>query len=292
MARNYTKKLMRRFMIACSQFGHFPIDLFRQISMTDRLFSLQEDVESPLKILVIVHAYWPRQFSVIVKYLNGIKMPLTIVVTIPEGNQVVEIEQLLQTISRNHRLIPIHVKNAGRDVGPFVQAINAFGSEKWDLVIKVHTKASQNIWFESLLRSLLKNDRRIVRHVKLLKAYPKSGIVHPLFRYPGHKQTLNEPAMRKLRELMESRNVSIGKKWFFPAGSMFTTTIEVLLDFVFHSENLGLNVFEDESLYSQSSTAHLLERFLGLNLSEKDSNFICTSILDYLDLKALFVKIS
>ena len=184
----------------------------------------------------------------------------------------------------------IRVENAGRDVGPFLKAIETFENKDWDLVIKVHTKTSQNIWFETLVKSLLQSDRRIQNHARLLMRYPKGIIVHPLFRYPGHRRSLGDPAMQRLKEVLISKNYPFPRKWYFAAGSMFAASSAMLIDIKRESETVGLAQFENENEYSQASSAHVFERFLGLYAFSKGSGLLCTSIRDYLDLKALLVK--
>ena len=291
MSWSYFKKVTRRLVILTSQLTQLPRDLSRQISRLQARGCSQRETEIPLKVLVIVHAYWPQQFTVIIKRLNRIKMPLSVVVTIPHGEHSIQIEELLPTIYKHHNVSAMRVENSGRDVGPFLKAIEAFGNNNWDLVIKVHTKASQNIWFESLVRSLLQSDRRIQSHARLLMRYPKGIIVHPLFRYPGHRQALDEPAMQRLREVLISKNYPFPRKWYFAAGSMFSASPAMLIDIKRESETIGLAEFQGENEYSQASSAHVFERFLGLYAFKKGSGILCTSIRDYLDLKALLVKI-
>ena len=281
---------MRRLVILVSQLTQLPQDLSRQIFRLQARGFSQCETEIPLKVLVIVHAYWPQQFTVIIKRLNRINMPLSVVVTIPHGEYAIQIEELLSTIYKHHNLSAMRVENAGRDVGPFLKAIEAFGNNNWDLVIKVHTKASQNIWFESLVKSLLQSDRRIQNHATLLKRYPKGIIVHPLFRYPGHRQSSREPAMQQLREVLISKNYPFPRKWYFAAGSMFAASPAMLIDIKRESETIGLAQFENENEYSQASSAHVFERFLGLYAFSKGSGLLCTSIRDYLDFRAFLVK--
>ena len=290
MSWPYFKKVTRRLIILISQLSQLPHDLSRQISILGARGFGHSETETPLEVLVIVHAYWPQQFTFIIKHLNRIRMPLSIVVTIPQGEHTIQIEEFLTTISKRHTVSTMQVENAGRDVGPFLKAIDTFANRKWDLVIKVHTKASQNIWFETLVRSLLQSDCRIQSHARLLMKYPNGIIVHPLFRYPGHRQSLGEPAMQRLRQVMISKNYPFPRKWYFAAGSMFAASPAMLMDFKRASEAFGLAQFENENEYSQASSAHVSERFLGLYAFSKGSGLLCTSIRDYLDLKALLVK--
>jgi len=291
MRRSYFKKARRRLILLLSQLSQFPRDLTRQISIFGSRSLAQSEAETPLRVLVIVHAYWPQQFRFIINNLNQIKMPLAIVVTIPEGAHTIQIEDLLLEFSKHHDVSTIRVENAGRDIGPFLIAIESFANRNWDLVIKLHTKASQNAWFESLVRSLIRNDRRIQNHLKLLKKYPDGIIVHPYFRYPGHKQSLAEPAMQRLLQVLISRNYPIREKWYFAAGSMFAVAPAMLLDVVRDSKDIGLSIFEREREYSQASTAHAIERFIGISASAKGCGLLCSSIVDYLDFKALSVKL-
>ncbi len=292
MRGSQIKKVMRRLSLLLSQLSQFPHDLIRQISMQmSRIQVLLED-ETPIKVLVVVHAYWPQQFLFIVDYLNKISIPLSIVVTIPKGPHENEIEDLLDSISKHHEVNFMKVANVGRDVGPFLKAIETLLNVNWDLVIKLHTKASQKVWFESLVRSLLRSDGRIRNQIRLSKKFPGGLIVHPYFRYPGHKHELNEPAMRRLREVLLSKCYPVPDKWFFAAGSMYSTTPAKLIDFMQVMEILGLDEFEEENDYSQASCAHVLERLVGLHELDSRQGLICTSIYDYLDLKSLLVKIT
>jgi hypothetical protein len=140
------------------------------------------------------------------------------------------------------------------------------------------------------VKSLLRSDRRIQNHARLLKRYPRGVIVHPLFRYPGHRQSLGEPAMQRFQDTLIFNNYPIPQKWYFAAGSMFVASSATLIDIKRESETIGLAQFENENEYSQASTAHAFERFLGLYASNEGSGLLCTSIRDYLDLKALLVK--
>ena len=287
----HSYKLLRRLNILLSQVGQLPRDLSRQISWPGYKRAAADDSEFSLKVLVVIHAYWPRQFGEIINQLNDINMSLTIMVTIPEGDNAPAIEDLCKNLCNRHTLVLVPIHNIGRDIAPFLECIEKFPSENWDLVIKVHTKASQDIWFKSLLFSLLRSDRRIQRHAKLLKRYPSGLIVHPLFRYPGHKQSSSEPAMQRLNALLTTGNFPIPRTWFFAAGSMFAASSESLVAIKRESEVLGLTQFESEGEYSQSSSAHMYERFLGLYFCSRGSGLLSTSSLDFFDVKALLVKL-
>jgi lipopolysaccharide biosynthesis protein len=290
MRRSYLKKVVRRLIILNSQLSQLPQDLARQISILGARSSSLSETKIPLEVLVIIHAYWPEQFTVIIRHLNEIKMPLSIVVTIPVGENAIQIENLLATISKHHSVKFIGVENVGRDVGPFLTAIDTFANRNWDLVIKVHTKASQNIWFECLVKSLLRSDRRIRRYVTIMKRFPRGLIVHPYFRYPGHKQPANEPAMIRLRNSLNLNNFQVPKKWYFAAGSMFASSSIVMMAVKQEGENLHLIKFEEEENYFQGSAAHVYERFVGLYACAKGDGLISTSIIDFFDLKALKTK--
>ncbi len=182
MPQSYFKKVVRRLIILNSQLNQLPRDLSRQISILRTRGFSQSETEIPLEVLVVIHAYWPEQFAVIIKRLNRINMPLSVVVTIPRGEHAIQIEELLPTVSQHHNVSAMRVENAGRDIGPFLKAIDTFANRNWDLVIKVHTKASQNIWLETLVKSLLRSDRRTRRSVTVMKSVPGGCTVQPYFR--------------------------------------------------------------------------------------------------------------
>ncbi len=283
--------MIRRLNILISQLSQLPKDFSRQLStLVAKGFGWKE-TEIPLKVLVLVHAYWPQQFNVIIRRFNRINMPLSVFVTIPKGEHAIQIEELLPTISQHHNVSALRVDNVGRDVGPFLKAIDIFANRNWDLVIKVHTKASQNIWFETLVKSLLQSDRRIKHHARLLMRYPKGIIVHPLFRYPGHKQILTDPAMNRMTNDLIRHNFLVPTKWYFAAGTMFAAKTHLLIALKNESEIMKFTEFEDENSYSQSSLAHVYERFIGLYVSTRGDGLIGTSIIDFLDFKALKTRL-
>jgi lipopolysaccharide biosynthesis protein len=285
-----TKKLLRRINIYFSQVSQIPSDFLPYFSIFNVKRLSRHKKEIPLQVLVVIHAYWPQEFKLIIRYLNKIEMPLSVLVTIPLGENALEVKKLLFTISKHHNINSMSVGNEGRDVKPFLTAIGSLESHCWDFVIKLHTKASQSVWFESLVRSLLKSDSRIQNHARLLKKYPKRIIVHPLFRYPGHKQRSSEPAMKYLKAQLTRSNFRIPKKWYFPAGTMFAGTTELLVALREEGELLIPIEFQTEENYSQGSTAHMYERFIGLYALTKGEGLLCTSMSDYFDLKALKTK--
>ena len=245
-----------------------------------------------LKVLVIVHAYWPHQFREIIVRLNKIKMSLTVAVAIPESENSTQIVGLVSNISKHHKVNKIHVSNNGRNVGSLFRCIDIFLVENWDLVIMIHTKASQKFWFKSLLKSLIMSDRRIYRHVMMLEKFPNSIIVHPLFRFPGHRQPIKEPATRRLRNILKRKKIEMPKFWFFPAGFMFSASPKTLISFKNECEIIGIDSFESEENYTQGSTAHVCERYIGVYLYKNQSSLISTSIIDFLDLEALIARLT
>lgn len=243
------------------------------------------------RILLIFHVYWPSRFNVALPYINRITLPMTIIITIPRDSSVEEIEVSLSKVANQHRVILKEVDNFGRDVGALFQIFEEISRDEWDIIIKLHTKASQRNWYKVLLKSHLKSDSRIVRQIMTLKRFPKSIIAHPLLAYPGHLHLSDEPAFARLVEACFREEQESRKKWYFAAGTMFSITPSFLHEVFEAGRRHNFIHFEIENEYSQASMAHVYERFFGLHAYRRGNGLFATSIFDYFDFRALLVKI-
>jgi lipopolysaccharide biosynthesis protein len=208
---------------------------------------------------------------------------LTLLVTVPDGPDSNTIRNLGESVATRHKLTFIECANAGRDIGPFFKVLSKVNFNDFTMIIKVHTKRSQRLWFESLVNSLLKDEKRVRKIDKALKTKDVGIVTHPLFKYPG------KLLRKEFLDFSDFDAKAVNSNWFFPAGSMYAIKPDLALNFY---EAWKDSFFEDESNYSQFTRAHMIERLVGTFTYNKGLKITATSPLDYFDIKGLLVKIT
>ena len=221
-------------------------------------------VGSP-RILVVAHVHYPELWGDIDERLSRIHEPFDLLVTVTQGPA----ESIIPTIARRHRsaLIEI-VPNRGRDWAPLVHVANKGLLGNYTAIAKVHTKKSEHrldgdSWRLELLDGIFESPEAIRRTVDLLSLDPSVGVVVPTGHTTG---TEHWGSNLGIIEALASR-VSMAfdpEALRFPAGSMFWCRpwlLQRLADL-----NLDLEDFEPEGGQYDGTTAHALERFIGVML--------------------------
>lgn len=241
------------------------------------------------RVLVIVHAFWLEEFRYIIRRIEKIDLLTNLIICVPSEMEISPFED--EIANRRFCYQFIRVNNRGRDFGSFIAAIHANRMEDWDLVIKLHTKRSQWLWFRLMVDSLIFSKKRILRFDRVVKENPTHLITHPLLRYKVDEKQLLNGGIERLRNILLKYSIEIIPGWYFPAGSMFATSGLFLKEYVGFVERFDLNVFEDECEYNQSSMAHVHERFVGLVSNQLQGQIVATSFLDYFDCRAIAIKL-
>jgi lipopolysaccharide biosynthesis protein len=270
-------KIVRRCLILFLQVRELPRDLIQSLKIN------RSSPSANPRVLLIVHAFWAKEFEYILKKINKISLPLTIQVTVPDGPDSNTIRNLGKTVAARHKLTFIECTNSGRDIGPFLKVLGNVDFHDFTMIIKVHTKRSQRFWFESLVNSLLKDEKRIRKIDNALKTIDIGIVTHPLSKYPGRL------LRKEFLDFSDFDAKTLKSEWFFPAGSMYAIKPDLALDFY---EVWKDSIFEEESDYSQFTRAHIIERLVGTFTYNKGLRIIATSPSDYLDIKGLLVKIT
>jgi lipopolysaccharide biosynthesis protein len=215
------------------------------------------------RILVVAHVYYPEVWPDIADRLSRMSEPFDLVVTLVKGRA----EGLEHDINRRHPNARIHlVENLGRDAGPLVELANMGLFEGYDAILKVHTKRSPHRldgdgWRIALLDGLLASPEAVGRIIELLRRDPQVGIVVPSghLRGPetwGSDQPLVEALAARVPVAFDPDALR------YPAGSMYWTTPWVLQQLA----HLALTPtdFEPEAAHLDGSTAHAIERLVGV----------------------------
>ena len=221
----------------------------------------------PRPIAVTAHLFHLELWDSIDSRLQNIKQPFDLFVTTTHEKREL-VEQLVLGKYPHVRILPC--ENRGRDVGPFLQALDCFDIYRYDTVLKIHTKRSPHlgqdggIWFNSLLDRLIGDADTVNWVVGKFRSFREIGmLIHSdsgcWAHEPGDR---NQAWLDKLIRRMRLGNLQGQKNWVFGAGTMFWFRGAALLPI----RELGIvpDDFEDELGQLDGTLAHALERAVPL----------------------------
>lgn len=224
------------------------------------------------RVCVILHVYYAEVLSEILEHLACIPVPFDLVVT-NASNAAIAIDTTGLGQAKTVRILG--VDNHGRDILPLVQVVNAGLVDGYQLVLKVHTKKSQwraahelggtgAEWRNGLLSSLLGSTDNVTAILNGFAASPNLGIVTADgsvlgTEFWGDNQDVTAALLRRL-ELDRPESIR------FAAGSMYWVRGFVLQGL--RALNLSATDFEPEAGQVNATTAHAVERLIGIVAEE------------------------
>lgn len=224
----------------------------------------------PCLLAVVVHLYYEDCWDEIVAHLAYIPVPFDVFVTLGEHNRDFRPEIDLPGVSVNVRI----VENHGRDVLPFLTIAPALRDEGYQFVLKVHSKKSQYIgprsarWFAESLDNLLPARRGAIDALWKLRK-PTTGFIGPAGYNLGLAKWLgaNGPKLKDLLVRAMGPHAAFEasgdlEQFIFPAGTMFWAPLAAIGPVV--DLCLGVDEFEPESGQNDATTAHAVERLIGV----------------------------
>jgi lipopolysaccharide biosynthesis protein len=228
----------------------------------------RSDVEQPpadrrARILVVAHVYYPEVWPDIEDRLARLPERYDLVVTLVRGRA----ESLEREILRRFPEARIHIRdNYGRDLASILELADLRIFEGYDAVLKVHTKRSPHRldgdgWRVALLDGVLPSPEGVQRILELLRTDRGVGMVVPGGSLKGAETWGSD------RELVEALAARIPLAFDpdqleYSAGSMYWIkpwVLQRLSDLRLDREH-----FESEANHLDGSTAHALERFIGI----------------------------
>ena len=236
------------------------------------------------RVLVLAHVHYPELWPDIDDRLARMPEAFDLIVTVTEGPA----EGVIPNVLRRHPNARIEVfSNRGRDWAPVVFLANKGLFAGYSAVAKVHTKKSEHRidgdgWRLSLLDGVLESPEAIKRIVDLLSEDRNVGMVVPTGHVSGVEHwgsdlAIVESLASRLPMAFDPENLK------FPSGSMFWCRpwiFERLADLA-----LGVADFESEAGQYDGTTAHALERLVGIFADNSG-----TSIVEAMDVKGLLAS--
>ena len=215
------------------------------------------------RLLVVAHVYYPEVWPDIEDRLSRLPEAYDLIVTLVRGRA----ESLERELGRRLPHAQIHhVDNHGRDFGPLIDLANRGLLHGYDAVLKVHTKRSPHrvdgdAWRVTLLDGVLPSPEGVRRIVELLRTDRDVGIVAPTGHLKGSETWGSD---LQLVEALAARFPFAfdPDALQYPAGSMFWArpwVLERLADLQLRAAH-----FSPEADHLDGSTAHALERFVGV----------------------------
>jgi lipopolysaccharide biosynthesis protein len=214
-------------------------------------------------VAVVAHVHYPELWNDIDDRLVRMPQDYDLFITITQGKG----ELIIPTIKQRHPHAHIEItQNRGRDWGPFMTLLNQGHLHGYAAIAKVHTKKSEHRvdgdgWRLALLDGVFESPEHINRTIKLLESDPEAGMVVPngqiaATEHWGSNQGIVESLSARLPMAFDPDELQ------FSSGSMFWAKgwiIERLSDL-----DLTIDDFEIEAGHYDGTTAHALERMMGI----------------------------
>jgi lipopolysaccharide biosynthesis protein len=216
------------------------------------------------RVAVVLHLHYPDLWPEFEQAISSIREPFDLFVTVTAKDIAVE-ERIHQKFPQAQTL---HFENRGRDVLPLVVLINSGVLFRYQLVCKIHSKRSLqrndgDQWRHILVDGILGGQDLVTRIVAAFDRDPDLGMVVADGQIYGSDPSHWAGNLDRLRSDAPKIGIyDIPAGLAFPGGSMYW--IRPFLLRQIGALKLGPKDFEPEPLPADGTTAHAVERLLGL----------------------------
>lgn len=225
---------------------------------------------SDARVAAVVHVFYAELLDELIGQLASLPLPFDLIVTNATG-----VELAIDTAGLPHlaRQLVLPVENRGRDLWPLVQVANAGLLDRYELLVKLHTKRSDwreghaalagsgAGWRRDLLSALLGDPHDVRAILDAFRDDADLGMVTAdgSVAGPEHWGQDREVTAELLRRLdLHLQPEAL----LFAAGSMYWTRTSVVLRL--RDLRMTRDDFEPEDGRIDGTTAHALERVIGL----------------------------
>ncbi len=222
---------------------------------------------------VAMHVFYPELLPELLAQLAAITVPFDLIVT-NSSDQALTLGDLPASV-RNLRIL--EVENHGRDIYPLLATVNSGLLDPYELVLKVHTKKSAwreahselrgsgEQWKRGFYGALLDSPANVESILSAFAEDPSLGVVTADGSvlgadFWGGDRQIADALLRRLELGVEGRQLR------FPAGSMYWIRGFILQGL--RALCVDRDDFEPESGQVDGTTAHALERLVGILAEE------------------------
>jgi lipopolysaccharide biosynthesis protein len=217
-------------------------------------------LDNTRKLAIVVHAFYPDVFADIIARLDRLKIGFDLFLSFPPGGG----EKIrFLTAKKNYRVVAYECENKGRDIAPFLQMLPEIASEKFDYVLKLHTKKSFHYrdgtnWRVRLYDYLL-DGGQLRSNIDFMENSRHIGILSdPQYIVPMRTNwPPNQKKVRNLARRMGLDRIGIDDDAFV-AGSMFLARMAALEPLL--KISISPSEFEVEEDQKDGTMAHAMER--------------------------------
>lgn len=217
---------------------------------------------SNAKVAVVIHLFYKDLLLEILNELDNILEPFDLFISTPFEADLPLIIDATDSIGLNVTLLLVN--NQGRDVGPFIALYRTGQLDKYDAVLKLHSKRSKysekgDLWRRELITSLCGDSLTILKTLGLLRE-GKCGIIGParfFLTNPGYWGANRLQLIKILNDCGLEIDCNSAELAFF-AGTMFWFSPSVLR--LIHDCSSASVTFELENGKQDGTLAHAWER--------------------------------
>ncbi|WIY82641.1 glycoside hydrolase family 99-like domain-containing protein [Propionimicrobium sp. PCR01-08-3] len=260
----------------CADFSNF---VFRQGGRQDSGFpdrwrvDDQFIIDEPARLAVVIHCFYEDLLPELFSCLHNIPIDFDLFLTNASGKQI----EIPTDLERMGHAVVVDVENRGRDIFPLVQLVNSGALDPYELVLKMHTKKSPwreahtelagsgATWNDQFLDGLVGTAQRPIDILNAFAADSSIGLVTADesivgSEFWGGDQRISEELLRRLEMSLDHDRLR------FASGSMYW--IRGFLLQGLRAMNLQRADFDEESGQVDGTTAHALERIIGILTEE------------------------
>jgi len=222
------------------------------------------DIPATKELAVVLHLYYTDLWQEMASYLENIRQPFDLFVSIPSGAP----KETVLNITRNYPdAVVLFAENRGRDIAPFLELLEVLLQKGYATALKIHTKRSAHridgdLWRQDLLDKLVGNGKVVEEIVLCLKLRKDIGLIAPSAHLVNLKCFIGSPDnVDHLENLGQRLGLTIDYNLSFCASSMFWFKPEALSALL--RLRLDSTDFELETGQIDGTLAHAIERFFG-----------------------------
>ena len=226
-------------------------------------------IEDPALVAVALHVYYAELLPELLEQLGHIPVPFDLIVTNSSGAPL----SIPPAVGNMRACRVLDIENRGRDIWPTVAAVNSGVLDPYLLILKVHTKKSAwrsghaeldgdgDSWRDSFITQLLGSPKNVAEVLDAFRADRSLGVVTADGSVLGPEfWGDNEPTTHQLARRL---GMTVEEQYLqFAAGSMYWCRGIVLQGL--RSLNMSVEDFEEEAGQDNATTAHAVERLIGL----------------------------